>query len=323
MAKIIEALERYFYEVLDVQLQIHLWKDQGEIALFLKNFYEFYKITLLKQPCLLMIAKEGTVLTPAVVKKHRKQVLMNWTGCCIYVQEAISSYNRQRLIQHHIPFIAPGNQMYLPDLGIDLREYFRQSKTSQKLFSPATQAVVIYALYHTISEGYTAFELIDKLGYSRMTLIRALNELEAASIGTTNRKGRERFWSFEGDKRELWNQTRSLLRNPIKQRVWIRGKKPKIQAGLSALAERSMLSPPSIPVYAISAENWKNWKKIGVELLPISEGATAELEIWHYAPNLFTEEDSVDPCSLYLSLEEIEDERTEMALQEMMEKMEW
>jgi hypothetical protein len=30
------------------------------------------------------------------------------------------------LIEQKVSFIVPGNQLYLPDLGLDLREYFRQ-----------------------------------------------------------------------------------------------------------------------------------------------------------------------------------------------------
>ena len=42
--------------------------------------------------------------------------------------------------------------MYLPDLGIDLREYFRKPPVSKRTFSPATQAVVIDRQGNTIKE---------------------------------------------------------------------------------------------------------------------------------------------------------------------------
>ena len=44
----------------------------------------------------------------------------------VYVTGALASYERKRLIEQKVPFMVPGNQLYLPDLGIDLREYFRQ-----------------------------------------------------------------------------------------------------------------------------------------------------------------------------------------------------
>ncbi len=213
--------------------------------------------------------------------------------------------------------------MYLPDLGIDLREYFQQSKPKKDLFSPATQAVVVYGLCHDPSEGYTATELIKELGYSRMTLIRVFNELENAGVGSIDRKGKERCWSFKEGKFKLWTQTEHLLRSPVKQRVWVKGKRPKIKAGLTALAEYSMLNPPAVPIYAMSRADWRHWKKLGVTVLPISEEATAELEIWHYGPSSITHNNVIDPFSLYLSLRDTKDERVEAALEAMKENIKW
>jgi hypothetical protein len=48
------------------------------------------------------------------------------------------------------------------------------------------------------------------------------------------------------------------------------------------------------------------------------ESGACELEIWSYSPQLFAEENFVDKFSLYLSLRETNDERVEMALQQMM-----
>lgn len=37
----------------------------------------------------------------------------------VYILQGLEAYNRKRLIQQKGPFIVPGNQLYLPDLGID------------------------------------------------------------------------------------------------------------------------------------------------------------------------------------------------------------
>ena len=49
----------------------------------------------------------------------------------------------------------------------------------------------------------------------------------------------------------------------------------------------------------------------------------SEIEVWWYPPALFAERGIVDPFSLYLSLKADHDERTEAALEEMMEKFQW
>jgi hypothetical protein len=164
--------------------------------------------------------------------------------------------------------------------------------------------------------------LSEKLGYTLMTMTRALNELKALEIGEVYREGRERIWTFI-DKRTLWAQARSLLRNPTKKRIWVKNHPCKIAAGLNALAHFSSLSLPSLPVFAIGASRWKSIKQSKITEVPSSDGAAAELEIWDYDPALFAKDGFVDPISLYCSLKTNEDERIELCLEEMMDKIAW
>ena len=39
----------------------------------------------------------------------------------LYATEALASFERERLIEQKVPFVVPGNQLYLPHLGVDLR----------------------------------------------------------------------------------------------------------------------------------------------------------------------------------------------------------
>lgn len=60
-----------------------------------------------------------------------------------------------------------------------------------------------------------------------------------------------------------------------------------------------------------------------LEEVPLAEDADAELEIWHYDPDLFAKDSLVNPFSLCLSLKAFLDERVESAVQELMEKITW
>jgi hypothetical protein len=107
-----------------------------------------------------MIPKENIEATPGLIKEHFQQIQKNWDGFIIYAQSTLSSYNRKPLLEHAIPFIIPGNQMYLPHLGIDLREHFRKLHKKDRTFSPATQAVIIYALVCQKDERLTLHGLL-------------------------------------------------------------------------------------------------------------------------------------------------------------------
>lgn len=319
-------LERYLADILGIEITIHKWEEQKKIPFFLTATYDFDEILLLGHPCLLMTAKKDIQITPTEVHKHQKLVQKQWTGLCIYIPNEISAYNRKRLMEHQTPFIVPGNQLYLPDLGMDLREYY-QKKRSHTIqhFSPATQAVVIHALLYGVQEHFTPSGLAKSLGYTLMTMSRAFDELETGHIGKITRKGKERWWQFAGNKKELWNQTKPFMKTPVKKQIGAIHKKPIAVAGLSALAHYSMLSEPKRPTYAIGVEQWKIWKQEGVEECSSADEALFDLEIWYYNPDLFLLDKShiVDPFSLYLSLQSNADERIESALSEMMGTITW
>lgn len=323
MIELIESLKSYLNQALNISIDVHPWKNPDNFPFFLIDSYEFYKFSLFEQPCLLMVSKESAEITPGLISKHYKQVQINCDGFIIYAQLGLSSYNRKRLVEHDIPFIIPGNQMYLPHLGIDLREHFRKLHSKKdKAFSPAAQAVVTYALVRQTNENLTSSQLAEKLGYTLMTINRVFAELKAAQIGEFFQEGRERCWTFS-NKRTLWKKVAPFLRNPVKKRIWLKNHQPKIVAGLTALSHFSLLAPPLLPVFATSITQWKTWKQLGVKELPSTDSADVELEIWHYDPDLFAKDGIADPFSLYLSLQANQDERIESALEKLMEKIEW
>lgn len=323
MRDLIGSLKSYLNEALNVSIKVRHWKNPGNLPFFLMDSYEFFKFSIFEQSCLLMVSKESAEITPGLISKHYRQAQKSCEDCIIYAQSSLSSYNRKRLVGHNIPFIIPGNQMYLPHLGIDLREHFRKlhGKT-EKPFSPASQAVVIYALIRQTNENLTSSHLAKKLGYTLMTINRVFAELKAAQIGEFFQERRERWWIFS-DKRTLWKQAAPFLRSPVKKRFWLKSHQLKIIAGLTALSHLSLLVPPPVPVFATSMHQWEIWQKLGFEKLPSADGADIQLEIWHYDPDLFANNNIADPFSLYLSLKANQDERIESALEEMMEKIEW
>jgi len=248
----------------------------------------------------------------------------------VYVTGTLASYERKRLIGQKVPFLVPGNQLYLPDLGIDLREYFRQPPTApDTTLSPATQAMLIAVLLRQPWRAeWQPAEVVSELGYTAMTLSRAVKELTAAGIATLRTEGRARWLHTERTAAETWERAKPLLRSPVKRRFWARPvpkwKPPHVRlAGLSALARYSMLSEPQWPIYAVSPAQWKTATKAGIETLPEPLPGACEWELWHYNPALIPESETVDPLSLTLSLQGNTDERVQLALDELKGRFPW
>lgn len=324
MKEVRKQLKAYLDRILHVDVEIRPWGKESQLSHFLLNTYVFERMDFLKRPCLLMIVKEDVEITPALIEKHWSSVQAKWPEyCCIFVQEMIISYNRRALIRHGVPFIDPQHQLYLPELGVDLKEHLRGIKTKVERFSPATQLTLLYVFQRREQKEYTPLLLSEKLGLTPMTLTRVFNELESFSVGVIERRGRERCWTIGDDWLQLWQQTKEFMRSPVKHRIGLEQPlHPSLKGGLSALAEYTMLTAPSRPVGAISLGAWQGVKKslLTTEVLT-PEQAPFELEVWYYNPQILAKGDIVDPFSLYLSLQENRNERVEMALDEMMENM--
>jgi len=171
-------------------------------------------------------------------------------------------------------------------------------------------------------------EVVSDLGYTAMTLSRAVKEITAAGIATLRTEGKARWLHTDRTAAETWERAKPLLRSPIKRRFWAqpvpKWKPPHVKlAGLNALARYSMLSEPQWPIYAVSPAQWKMATQASIETLPEPLPGACEWELWHYNPALVPDSETVDPLSLTLSLQHDADERVQLALDELKERFPW
>jgi len=323
----LQELERYVHDALGATVKTAPWRGAGNLPPVLRERYKFAQAELLGLRALLVIDSNPEEQPPATVRKHMDMLQTKKHADLIYVRAQVTAYNRKRLIEQKVPFIVPGNQMYLPMLAIDLREHFRRIREEAPTVSPSTQVVVLHAMLRDAGQVLIPSEMAPLLGYSAMTMTRAFDELETARLAEVTVRGRERCLRFNGDRREIWENAQPFLRSPVNKRLFIRridGAEGAIRAGLTALAHYSMLAPPAYTTYALSREDWKALRQqYKIIEVPAQDPDASEIEVWWYPPALFAEHGMVDRLSLYLSLKADHDERTETALEEMMEKFKW
>lgn len=327
MKKIISQLEQYFRETMGITVTPHPWEKSSGLPQYLREHYRFIKIDILGIECLLMADSGENEQTPAVIGKHLNQVRSQYGVEVVYVRQAFTSYNRKRLIEQKVPFIIPGNQMYLPMLGIDLREHLKRLRQKKLFFSPSTQMLILHVLWRKETATVTPAKIAQRLGYSAMTLTRAFDELEAAGIGEHSVRGKERHLRFAETGRPLWEQALPFFSTPVRRRLYVAQSIQKGKASLagqSALAFYTMLAEPKIPILAFSAGEWKvqsQQEKIFELALP--EPGGFEIELWKYAPGEFAYKGMIDRLSLFLSLKDNTDERVQSALAVLLGGMEW
>lgn len=325
MEATLEKLTAYLEETLGVAVAPSPWRDQ-RLPHFLKETYRFSEIELLGKRCLLMLDSAADEQAPAALRKHMGLLQPRWDGEIIYVRPRLTAYNRKRLVEQKVPFIVPGNQMYLPTIGIDFREHFKRAHAAPETFSPSAQVLLLHVLHSAAGDVVTPKQTAARLGYSPMTMTRAFNELAATGLADVSSIGKERRLRLAAAPQETWTKAQPLLRSPVKKRVCIQrmAAASGLRAGLTALAEYTMLAPPARATEALSQKDWMSLRQQHkVVEVPDQDPDAVEIEIWSYAPAKFAKGDLVDRLSLYLSLRDSEDERIAASLEELMEKVKW
>ena len=325
-----EDLSRYLHDTLGPIPHFKGWKGQNKTPYYLTDAFELRELTLLGRRLLLAIERRKKATPPAGIR-DQMAALERIAGIpAVYVTTALASYERKRLVQQKVPFIVPGNQLYLPELAIDLREYFRRRATAPTVaFSPSTQAMLITALLRSPwNSVWQPRHAATTLGYTSMTVTRAVKELTEADIGEIRREPRARSLYFAGKPAEVWEKAQPLLRSPVRRivRSFPSGALHPSEtpvAGLSALAEQTNLTEPQWPVRAVTSRQWLSATRAGLVTTAEPESGTVEWQVWTYDPALGTSRNMVDPLSLTLSLQSESDERIQLALEELKERYPW
>jgi len=324
------AVLRYLQEVLGIKaLGVKPWAGANELPYFLRDAFQFGELELLGQPVVLAIGRAKTKQSLSEVRTWLDKVKALAGHPAVYVTDAMASYDRRRLIEQKVPFIVPGNQLYLPDLGLDLREYFRQRAPATEALSPSAQAMLITALLRQPWQSdWQPSKVAVALGYTPMTVSRVVKELTAAGLATAFTIGRSRWLRMELPPEQAWERAKPALRTPVRRVVWVAAHgvvahRPGRIAGLSALARYSMLTEPKWPVYAMTAADWKAATDAGVRELTEPETGAQEWQLWTYSPALMPGATTVDPLSLTLSLQENANDRIQLALDELKGQLPW
>lgn len=245
----------------------------------------------------------------------------------VYIIDTVTSFQRESLITHKIPFIVPDNQIYMPFLGVCLRNNFKKSKmiTSEKMM-PVTQSLFLYMLYKCQDSKIIKKQAAEDLSLTCTSITRASEQLEKMQLITQESKGKEIFMMSVNSGVDLYKKSKPYLINPIQKTICINVKdvpEGALLAGESALSCNSMLNPPSVRKYAV----YKNCKEIKnlCEADPqwSEKEDIAFLELWKYDPAKFSFGTCVDIVSLAETIKDFPDERIEMAMEEYMEEYKW
>lgn len=322
-----DRLEDYLEAILQHYVPLKDWDGHEALPVFLTRLYQFFEAQINQTPLLFMSASHAAEHTPAEIRKHLELVKEGFDGIVVYSAERLTSVFRARLIAAGVAFAVPGNQLFVPELAMDLREHFRAPKPERPdKLSPSAQLVLFF---HLIKGGqarrWTQTELTKPLRYSIMTMSRAFDELATVGLARIERRGRRKLLSFCSEGRLLIDVSKTLLIRPERRLDHVRWRKqpPDLPlAGEHALARFSDLSPPATPpVYAVTSEQMRELLALGwAEQREADHDFDGSLATWRYDPRILARNQIVDPLSLFAQFWDDPDERLSMAVDRLLEQ---
>lgn len=301
----------------------------AQLPYFLQDLYEVVPAKMLGHPVTLACIKGRQPIAAQQIGQHARQLRELLHAPVIVALPEIAPGVRKQLIQHGIAFLVPYRQLFAPQMGMILTERFgAEPRKEQEIASPATQALLVWFLnHHPITETWHPFHEAALLGYTGMTATRAVRELLQFNLFELEQRGRAKHLKLIGGRRELWERAKPHLRTPVFRTFWTYDQRIlKVTgarwAGESALARMTMVNEPQQQVVAVTSEAIQQAKQAGIFFEPQAIADGIAVQVWRYKPEMLDKK-TVDPLSLWLSLQDSRDNRIQLALDELVEKFPW
>ena len=290
-----------------------------KLSYAIRSMYTIRKILMDGNPAFVAIPNDE-LGTANAVGKHIAAIRKIEDIPVIILSDSIPSRKRERFIEERIPFVEEGKSIYLPFYAAFLKTETSVKASFKDKLTPSGQLLLIYLLLKEGNEMDMG-PIAHELEVSTMTISRAARELQHRSLVRLEKSGRNIIIHKEASNRDLFEKSLPIMNNPVRHRLYIKIEDVDdrlLYGGMSALSEKSMIASPAVPVFAAGmAKDWKDRTNPAIE----DEKKEVALEIWRYDPGKLSSDNSVDPISLYLSMYQDADERTEMQLEEMLNQL--
>lgn len=314
-----EYIEKCLRRTITIESNTELFE---KLPLMYKGNYNLYSV--FQDGIEWIIAQPKVELRLNRMRYDRNQIeKVSGLNCALFFTK-LNYYSKDTMMNEGIPFIIANKQMFLPFLGMVLSEKNDRKLKPVHTISFLTQKLLLCALYEKWQK-MTVTKIAERFGVSKMSISRCMDEIEYLDIDILNVSGKTRKISVEEEPKILWDKIKPILRNPVIARFQLAEDiELKKRAGISALCEYSMLSDNHYPTYGITKKELQETNLKSLRQISKGEEIGCEvLELGYFID--FHDKQVQDPLSVLLSIseEDVQDERVESCIDEMLEDYVW
>ena len=298
-----------------------------DLPIYLTARRSFFRMSYSEAEFILVKVSEGERFGVLALEKQAKIIAEKYGIPVAFGFDNMTRSQRDSLLEKNIPFISKTGQLYLPFLGMALRDQFvHPKKVKKEKMMPVTQALFLYLLYNGNDKAVLKKDAAEALGVTRTSITRASDQLDAMGLIIQEAYGKECRMRTNEKGREAFEKARPYLINPVQQTVTIKSQNQYETcplSGESALAKQTMLGVPKIPTRAVFKDKVDIGEVQDIDIRWDTDDDVIRLELWKYNPSLYVKNGAVDPVSLYMCFENNIDERIEGAIEEYLEDYKW
>lgn len=300
-------------------------KIQGTaLPFYIANEFNFWESNLIDKEIVFAEKITDEHFTPDQYKKQLELLERHFNKPVVFVLPYIEAYKRNRLIQKRINFVIANKQVFIPGLLIDIQEYKLRAQNTGYL-KPVAQCLILYHLQKESLNNHTYKQLSTILQYPYLTITRAVENIKALNLckieGTKERK-----ICFEKGKLELWEEALVFMKSPVIKKVFTDEEIAddlKICSNSNALAFYTDINDENQKYFAVHQDVFRKLMKEGEVKNAGDYDGKYCIEIWTYTPKILTNNEFIDPLSVYLEFKDNPDERVQLALKTIIQQQKW
>ena len=176
-------MEKLFH----IKIIRHEYTGLNNLPIGIRGLYEITLASATDTKFLVMKPNKKTNLS--FMRKHYLIVKKQSELECVLLLPDITSYTKNVLFEHSIPFIIDGKEIYLPFLGLALSNKASRTIPHIDKISYTTQKLLLTAIYNQW-RNISVTEAANDMGVAGMTITKCFDELDALDLSFVQKGGR-------------------------------------------------------------------------------------------------------------------------------------